>query len=537
MIPSSSISSFPRPAPAPSREASADSSPDAGRSSVDSAKGHQRDFDDLIDRNNRGPGHSAKQNDKQTLKQTDKPAEHAEETKDTSSDTASTAADTAQQTAQTAAQLAAQQAADQAAQQAPQTPWQSFRLTLANATADTSKSATGTETGVAGQSPVSASPQDLHPQAGLGGPQSLLTGKAAPQAGQPGKQVPVSTDPSASLETPATAAKENANPAAAKLPASAQPPVAEQPETGAAVLAGQTALPSQLLKSEREANADQTVDVASGVGEVAVTTVRAASPKEMPAAASKDEPSTKTALADLPVQNGVKISNPKEAGQNPGGGGGRNSEQESVSGEVSKTTAVAPHTPEIASSFSASPAALGATGAASATGRISEVGAAGRVDPAPVMGKIWEAAEAMSSSQPGRVDLVIPMSDNENVKIRVELRSGEIHATIQTDSPELREALQKSWPDFAVQTSERGLKLADASFSPAQQDGSGGQNGAGSQREQQLEQQSEGQQNAGQGRPGGGLSAGAGRQPQGGSIRTAPAVQAPAPAGPVTLWA
>ena len=63
------------------------------------------------------------------------------------------------------------------------------------------------------------------------------------------------------------------------------------------MLAGQTALPSQLLKSEREAkavrqmvaSADQKVDVASGVGEVAVTTVRAASPKEMPGKGVQEE--------------------------------------------------------------------------------------------------------------------------------------------------------------------------------------------------------------------------------------------------------
>jgi len=104
-----------------------------------------------------------------------------------------------------------------------------------------------------------------------------------------------------------------------------------------------------------------------------------------------------------------------------------------------------------------------------------------RTDIAPLIEKVLAAAESLSLSNRGHMDIDVPMQNNETVRVRIELRSGEIHATIRTDSPELREALEKSWPDFSVRTSERGIKLADANFSPLLRDGGSG--GQGSRRD------------------------------------------------------
>jgi len=543
MIPSSSFSSFPQPA-APSSSSSSAGSSSESRASIEAAKGNKRDFDDLIDRNNRGSGHSDKQQDKQpdrqTVKHTDKPIEDTSETKDSSSDPSHAAADKVDQTAQTAAQLAAQQAAEQAARQALQQPaWPMFRLNLASATANPTS---GAETGAATVSPL---PSDLQPKT-ASGPMPLLAGKAGPQA-------PGGIDPSGVPGTPAPGTKDAATlqqPSALQpsaLPVGAQAPAVEQAGQATPATVGQAALAEQLLKTGRESKAARQATASSvqktpvdpQPGEATITASQAVNLKGMPVTGPKEDQANKGAIDALPAENGLRIPKSKEAGQESGGAFAINSQQSSVSGEISKTTSVTPRSPDISSTISGTPAIAGAGGAAgaSAGARVSETGAAGRIDAAPILGKVWEAAEAMSSSQPGRVDLDIPMRDNENVKIRVELRAGEIHATIRTDSPELREALQKSWPDFAVQTSERGLRLAEANFSPGQQEGNSGQYGQGSNRDQQLEQQSEGQQNSGQGRSGGGLSANAGNQSQSGLPKGAPAIKAPAPAGPVTLWA
>ena len=255
----------------------------------------------------------------------------------------------------------------------------------------------------------------------------------------------------------------------------------------------------------------------------------------MPNAAAKGNQSTTNFSATIPVQSGPRTSAPTEAVPASGKAQGTSiGEQESALGETSKSASTSSKGTDISSMISGS---HGAGALAGAGARVTEAGAAGRVELAPVIQKVWEAAESLPSSPSGRIDLNVPLSGNENVKIRVEMRSGEIHATLQTDSPELREALRKSWPDFVVQSNDRGLRLGEANFSSTQQDGAGSQSGAGSNREQLFEQQAEGQQNSTQQRSGG-VPASTGRLAQSGSANVvAPATKAPAPDGPVTLWA
>jgi hypothetical protein len=68
--------------------------------------------------------------------------------------------------------------------------------------------------------------------------------------------------------------------------------------------------------------------------------------------------------------------------------------------------------------------------------------------------------------QTGRsqIQLDLPVGNNETVRIRLSLRAGELRSTFITESPELREALQKAWPEFAQSTRDRGFRLGDPNF-------------------------------------------------------------------------
>lgn len=63
-----------------------------------------------------------------------------------------------------------------------------------------------------------------------------------------------------------------------------------------------------------------------------------------------------------------------------------------------------------------------------------------------------------------QVQLELPVSDSESVKIRLSLRAGEIRTTFITESPELREALQKAWPDFTANHRAQGVRFGDSQF-------------------------------------------------------------------------
>ena len=63
-----------------------------------------------------------------------------------------------------------------------------------------------------------------------------------------------------------------------------------------------------------------------------------------------------------------------------------------------------------------------------------------------------------------QVQLELPVSDNESVKIRLSLRAGEIRSTFITESPELREALQKAWPDFTATHRAQGIRFGESQF-------------------------------------------------------------------------
>ena len=85
--------------------------------------------------------------------------------------------------------------------------------------------------------------------------------------------------------------------------------------------------------------------------------------------------------------------------------------------------------------------------------------------------------EKVKQSGQNRIELDLPVSDVESVKIRLHVRGEEIRTTFVTSSPELREALQKSWPEFALNQRDRNFRFSDPSFqNPTSQNNSFSQN-------------------------------------------------------------
>jgi hypothetical protein len=76
---------------------------------------------------------------------------------------------------------------------------------------------------------------------------------------------------------------------------------------------------------------------------------------------------------------------------------------------------------------------------------------------APEMEKFQQTGQS-------HIQLDLPVGDNESVKIRLSLRAGEIHSTFITESPELREALQKAWPDFTANHRAQGIRFGESQF-------------------------------------------------------------------------
>jgi hypothetical protein len=72
--------------------------------------------------------------------------------------------------------------------------------------------------------------------------------------------------------------------------------------------------------------------------------------------------------------------------------------------------------------------------------------------------------EKFQQTSQSQVQLELPVGDNESVKIRLSLRAGEIRSTFITESPELREALQKAWPDFTATHRAQGVRFGESQF-------------------------------------------------------------------------
>ena len=91
----------------------------------------------------------------------------------------------------------------------------------------------------------------------------------------------------------------------------------------------------------------------------------------------------------------------------------------------------------------------------------------------------------LQQSNISQIQLDLPVGENESVRIRLSLRGGEIHSTFITESAELRDALQKAWPDFTATHRTQGMRFADSQF----QDGLRQQNDAASDQGRQRNQE------------------------------------------------
>lgn len=84
-----------------------------------------------------------------------------------------------------------------------------------------------------------------------------------------------------------------------------------------------------------------------------------------------------------------------------------------------------------------------------------------------VLKNLGAELEKFRQSGESQVQLEIPVGDSESVKVRLNLRAGELRSTFITDSAELREALQKAWPEFSQTSRDRGFRFGDPSFQNA----------------------------------------------------------------------
>jgi flagellar hook-length control protein FliK len=86
---------------------------------------------------------------------------------------------------------------------------------------------------------------------------------------------------------------------------------------------------------------------------------------------------------------------------------------------------------------------------------------------ASVLKTLAPELEKLHQSGQSQMQLDLPVSDTESVKIRLSIRGGELRSTFITESPELREALQKAWPEFAASNRDRGMRFGDTTFQEA----------------------------------------------------------------------
>jgi hypothetical protein len=63
-----------------------------------------------------------------------------------------------------------------------------------------------------------------------------------------------------------------------------------------------------------------------------------------------------------------------------------------------------------------------------------------------------------------QIQLDLAVGEDESVRIKLSIRGGEIRSTFITESPELREALQKAWPEFSQNSRDRGFRMGDPAF-------------------------------------------------------------------------
>jgi hypothetical protein len=72
--------------------------------------------------------------------------------------------------------------------------------------------------------------------------------------------------------------------------------------------------------------------------------------------------------------------------------------------------------------------------------------------------------EKFTQSNRSQLQLELPVSESESVKVRLSMRGSELHTVFVTESVELREALKKAWPEFSQTSRDKGFRFNDPAF-------------------------------------------------------------------------
>ena len=83
---------------------------------------------------------------------------------------------------------------------------------------------------------------------------------------------------------------------------------------------------------------------------------------------------------------------------------------------------------------------------------------------AAVIGEVGRGLERIQQHGDNRVDLRLSLEGGGEVTIQLQMRDGAVHASFQTSSSELREALQQGWSQFTARGEASGLQLAPPVF-------------------------------------------------------------------------
>ncbi len=97
---------------------------------------------------------------------------------------------------------------------------------------------------------------------------------------------------------------------------------------------------------------------------------------------------------------------------------------------------------------------------------------------------VLDVTDRLAARERHSVDLQFTVGDAD-LKVRVEMKAGEVHTTFRTDSAELRAALSSEWQSVSSQNSDRSTRLAAPVFASNDQGSSFSGDGAPRQRDQQ----------------------------------------------------
>jgi len=82
-----------------------------------------------------------------------------------------------------------------------------------------------------------------------------------------------------------------------------------------------------------------------------------------------------------------------------------------------------------------------------------------------------EAAERAQQTGRNQVDLRLPTSNDESLRVHLRLQDGVIHAKFVAPTTELQQALSREWDLLAPRLAERGIKFGETSFENRDQSG------------------------------------------------------------------